>query len=198
MKNLQRNSTPLHKNQGFSHLAASVLALASVVASANLANAATFSFSFSNENGPVSGTVEGITELPDGDDIFEATSIIVTSAPAALGYTIPLDVLIGASSVFINSFTVVDGMIDAGASFFESSINGSNLFGLNTAFSGGASYLTNINNPDFETVNTGVLDSDSSTLTYSVIIPTTPEPTSLLTLLSVGALGVASKLKKKA
>ncbi|MGB5596147.1 MAG: hypothetical protein WBM62_19225 [Crocosphaera sp.] len=69
---------------------ATVLAAATVVGSANVANAATFGFSFSNVDGPVNGTVEGTIELPDGDGTFAATSVFVTSAPAALGYTTPL------------------------------------------------------------------------------------------------------------
>ncbi len=70
------------------------------------------------------------------------------------------------------------------------------VFGLNATFAGGASYLTDINNPGNAVVDTGVFDADSSTLTYSAA--TTPEPTSIITLLGLGVLGVASNLKKKA
>ncbi|MBC1194917.1 PEP-CTERM sorting domain-containing protein, partial [Microcystis aeruginosa BLCCF158] len=45
-------------------------------------------------DGPVSGTVSGTIELPDAalttDGIYAATALSVTSAPAALGYTLPV------------------------------------------------------------------------------------------------------------
>ncbi|MGK7947173.1 MAG: PEP-CTERM sorting domain-containing protein, partial [Microcystaceae cyanobacterium] len=71
-----------------------VLAVAtlSMGAMAQSAQAATFNFSFSNEDGSVPGTVEGTIELPDGDGTFAASSIFVNSAPAALGYTLPFDI----------------------------------------------------------------------------------------------------------
>lgn len=164
-----------------------------------MAHAATFNFSFSNEDGPVNGTVQGTIELPDGDGTFAATSVIVTSAPAALGYTVPLDILGSPVNVFDNSFTVVNGVIDEVASILDIEFDSNVVFALNSPFFGGASYLTDINNPANGVVDTGVFDSDSSTLTYSAAVAeTTPEPTSIITLLGVGVLGVASKLKKKA
>ena len=48
-------------------------------------------------------------------------------------------------------------------------------------------------------ISDGVVDSDNSTLAYGTpSTATTPEPTSIITLMRVGVLGLASKLKKKA
>ncbi len=154
------------KNKFF-NIGSGILTAGIVLNSANIANAFTaYNFSLSNEDGPVSGIVEGAVFLPDGDGTFPASDVIITSAPVSLGYTtFPFNALTG--NIFGNSFTVDDGVIDASKSFFESQFFNNALFGLNTPFSGGASYLTDINNPDFETINTGILDSDSSTLTYS-------------------------------
>ncbi|MFM7713952.1 MAG: PEP-CTERM sorting domain-containing protein, partial [Microcystis sp.] len=72
------------------------VALATVATAtlAQSASAATFNFSFSNVQGPVSGTVQGTLTLPDGDGTnLAATSLIVNSAPAAPGYTLPFNVL---------------------------------------------------------------------------------------------------------
>ncbi len=196
MKDSQPKSYLLSKNKTFSYVA-SILSVAAVITSTSVVNAATFNFSFSDEDGAVNGTVEGTIELPDGDGTFDATSIMVNSAPSELGYTYPLDVFV-LSSIFENSFTVVDGMIDKESSLFEVEFAAGLLFGLQTSFSSGATYLTDINNSDNTIIDTGVLDSDSSTLTFSVAsIESTPEPTSLLTLMGIGVLGVASKLKKK-
>ena len=60
-----------------------------VMGAFDVANAATFNFSFSNEDGAVPGTVEGTIELPDGYGIFAASNLTVTSAPVALGFTLP-------------------------------------------------------------------------------------------------------------
>ena len=196
MKHSQCTSYPFLKNKTFNY-AASIVTVASIVAFASVANAATFNFSFSNEDGAVNGTVEGTIELPDGDGIFDPISIMVTSAPPELGYTYPLDVFIP-NAVIENSFTVVNGMIDKAMSLFEVQFpNTTAFFGFNTTFGMGATYLTDINNSPNTVINTGILDSDSSTLTFSVAnVTSTPEPTSVITLLGVSVLGVASKLKK--
>ena len=62
---------------------ASFLTVATVLGTADVANAATFTFSFSNEDGIVNGAVSGTIQLPDGDFSNQpATSIVVNSAPA--------------------------------------------------------------------------------------------------------------------
>jgi hypothetical protein len=165
-----------------------------------VAHAATFNFSLSNVSGNTPGTVEGTIELPDGDGTFAATSIVVTSAPAALGYTTPFDVIANAVNSFANSFTVVGGEIDAATS------NTAIVFNVGTAdasafslgFPGFGSLLGVNGVPVTNSIN-GVVDVNDTTLAYSAVTAeTTPEPTSIVTLLGVGVLGVASKLKKKA
>ena len=91
------------------------VALATVATAtlAPVASAATFNFSFSNVTGPVNGTVQGTLTLPDGDGTNAATSLIVTSAPAALGYTLPFDVMANLTNLLSNSFTVSGGVITA-------------------------------------------------------------------------------------
>ena len=156
------------------------------------ASAATFGFSFSNENGTVNGLVEGILELPDGDGTFAATSVVVDSAPAALGYTLPVDILTdlpGALNIIDNTFTVVGGSIDASASSFAAT-NGTEGLALN--FSG----LSFLNIVGTANVSTGVTDFDSSTLTYSSVSTTVPEPGTILGLLAVGSLGALSRKRK--
>ncbi len=180
-------------------VSATLLALSTVLTSVDMANAATFNFSFSNEDGAVNGTVSGTIELPDGDFVNQpATSLIITSAPPALGYTVPVDVLANPTFVSSNIFTVVGGAIDNAVSRFAAFFSSSS-FGLRSpgiAFFGtGLSLQSSINS------SSGVQDDDSSTLVYSPASNTpvsTPEPTSVITLIGVGVLGVASKLKKKA
>jgi len=85
-----------------------------VVSSASPAQALSYTFSFNNEDGPVNGTVSGTIVLPDGDETFSATSAIINSAPAALGYSSPVDVLaISGVTVSQNSFTVTGNQINA-------------------------------------------------------------------------------------
>ena len=160
-----------------------------MLGSAGIANAATFNFSFTNENGPVAGTVTGTITLPDGDGTFAATAITVTSAPAALGYTTPLSANVATT---LNTFQVVGGAIVKAASAFATGSLGGTLspFGLSSP-AGTLLGTSGGGNP-----TNGVLDSDNSSLTYTA---STPEPTSVITLIGVGVLGVASKkLKKKA
>jgi hypothetical protein len=88
-----------------STLAASVVV--TVMGAFDVANAATLTFSFMNEEGPVAGTVEGEIELPDEDGTFAATAVTITSAPAALGYTLPIDAL-GGNAPLANTFTIVN------------------------------------------------------------------------------------------
>ena len=166
------------------------VALATVATAtlAQSASAATFNFSFSNVDGPVSGTVQGTLTLPDGDGTNAATSLIVTSAPAALGSTLPFDVLANFTTVPSNSFTVSGGVITSGSFFATNSIgvltlnfipgNFGNLF--NPLGAGGPF--------------SGVVDLNSTTLTYSPV--PVPEPATVLGLLSVAGVGLLCKGRK--
>ncbi|MCZ8250449.1 MULTISPECIES: PEP-CTERM sorting domain-containing protein [unclassified Microcystis] len=165
------------------------VALATVATAtlAPVASAATFNFSFSNVTGPVNGTVQGTLTLPDGDGTnLAATSLIVTSAPAALGYTLPFDVLANFTFVFGNSFTVSGGVITASSFAAENStealtlnfLPGSvgNLFSVAGAGDGFS----------------GVVDVNSTTLTFTPV----PEPATVLGLLSVAGVGLLCKGRK--
>ena len=89
------------------------LAIASpviIIGSANQAHAASFNFSFSNVNGAVSGTVEGLITLPDGDGSFAASQVDILAYPAALGLG-PAPINAMAAGTYDNLFTVSGGQI---------------------------------------------------------------------------------------
>ena len=122
-----------------------------------------FNFSFNNTAGPVNGTVSGTLNLPDGNGTFAATSMKINSAPAALGYTQPVDVLSYFPNVFSNSFTVSNGTITA-SSFGAS--NNSEGFALNFLPGVYGSVLSPVGEVD---PFSGVVDINSTTLTYSPV-----------------------------
>jgi len=123
-----------------------------------------FNFSFSNVNGPVSGNVSGTITLPDGDGTFEASAVSITSLPAGLGLNAPIDAL--ALGFISNSFAVVGGNIDKSNTDFVSLITGSTALSLNSSsLAGGSTFLDFLDAADLGA--TGVLDSTSSTLTFS-------------------------------
>ena len=164
------------------------VALATVATAtlAPVASAATFNFSFGNVEGPVNGTVQGTLTLPDGDGTNAATSLIVTSAPSALGYTLPFDVLANFTNVAANSFTVSGGVITA-SSFLA--LNSTEALSLNFSPGNFGSLFTLLG-----AVNafSGVVDVNSTTLTYSPV----PEPATVLGLLSVAGVGLLCKGRK--
>ena len=170
------------------------VALATVATAtlAPVASAATFNFSFSNVTGLVSGTVQGTLTLPDGDGTnLSATSLIVTSAPSALGYTLPFDVLANFTVVSDNSFTVSGGVIT------ESSFVAQNLTAALTLnyFPGNLGSVFTLRRAT--SFVSSVIDVNSTTLTYSPAAPTTvPEPATVLGLLSVAGVGLLCKGRK--
>ena len=170
------------------------VALATVATAtlAPVASAATFNFSFSNVTGLVSGTVQGTLTLPDGDGTnLAATSLIVTSAPSALGYTLPFDVLANLTSVVDNSFTVSGGEITASSFGAQSIGEALTLNFLPGTF--GSLFTVQGSGAPFS----GVVDVNSTTLTYSPAAPTTvPEPATVLGLLSVAGVGLLCKGRK--
>ena len=126
-----------------------------------------FNFSFNNVSGPVNGTVSGTLDLPNGDGTFAATSLKINSAPAALGYTQPVDVLSYFPTVHVNSFTVSNGTITASSFAVE---NPTDAFAFNFAPGIYGTLLSKVGQTD---ALSGVADINSTTLTYS---PATPVP----------------------
>jgi hypothetical protein len=124
-----------------------------------------FNFSFNNVSGPVNGTVSGTLELPNGNGTFAATSMKINSAPAALGYTQPVDVLSYFTSVLNNSFTVSNGTITA-SSFLA--------LHPTSTFSLGVPNLAHLSKVGQYNLFSGVADINSTTLTYSSV--PTPVP----------------------
>ncbi|MFO5440825.1 MAG: hypothetical protein ACLBM4_19725 [Dolichospermum sp.] len=124
-----------------------------------------FNFSFNNTAGLVNGTVSGTLDLPDGNGTFAATSMKINSAPAALGYTQPVDVLSYFPDVFSNSFTVSKGTITA-SSFIAQ--NSTELFSLNFVPGRFGSILSTVG---LTSLFSGVVDINSTTLTYATPTP---------------------------
>ncbi|MEA5618490.1 hypothetical protein VB711_11680 [Cronbergia sp. UHCC 0137] len=77
--------------------------------------------------------------------------------------TAPVDAL--ANGVIENLFTVVGGNIDKSNTNFFGFINGNTGLSFNTSIASGSTFLDLLNTFDFGA--SGVLDADSSTLTYS-------------------------------
>jgi hypothetical protein len=152
---------------------------AAALLSASQAKAALFNYEFINVNGPVSGTVKGGITLPDGDGTFAASLVTIDSYPASLGLgATPITLLLGVDTTFTNSFTVGGGQILS--SDFFSLINDSTALALNDTFvcAPGVSFLDLFNASDCGA--TGVLDSASSTLSFSPAAASVPGPLPLL------------------
>ncbi|NET74722.1 PEP-CTERM sorting domain-containing protein [Okeania sp. SIO1F9] len=189
----------------FKHFSiAAVGAAITTFTAVSAASAATFGFSFSNENGIVNGTVEGTIELiesPVRDDRFLATSVIVTSSPD-LGYNLPLNIFTDINQPDANIFAVVGGEINALAFFSTNGTEGLFLRLLPVITETGSEFigfagLTSVGDPN---LFFGVVDLDASTLTFtslSTTIPeTVPEPGTILGLLTVGSLGALTRKRE--
>mgnify|MGYP006294389453 CR=1 FL=1 len=164
------------------------------------AHAATIPFSFSNVNGSVDGEASGVVALPEGDGVFAADSIVVDSAPAALGYTTPFDALDLFSAMFENSVTVSGGQIVA------------DMFGARRSpSSGGALALDDpgfgaLLNRDFSgDAADGVLDAANATVTFGSgqtapgAAPMAPVPLPApAALLAAGLAGLRAASRRKA
>lgn len=125
------------------------------------AEAAVFTFSFSNVEGEIDGAISGTITLPDGDGTFAATSVMVLSAPAALGYATPFDAMAWHLLNGVNSFTVSSGDIVVDLSEFGSISDDNNVFNLNYSDD-----LSSLNLAGNSKLNSGVLDVDGDTLVF--------------------------------
>ena len=172
----------------------SIVALLLIAASTE---AGSISFQFQNVDGPVNGTVSGQIFLSGtGDGTFPATSIIVDTAPAALGWTLPFDVFAIIPQDLVNTFTVSAGQIVAGSSSFGRA-DLTNAFTL--SYTGFGSLLT----PAVAvTPFDGVVDTNNTTLTYGSAPAPVPEidPAGLGSVLALigGGLGLLERRRKRA
>ncbi|RQH25147.1 PEP-CTERM sorting domain-containing protein [Okeania hirsuta] len=189
----------------FKHFSiAAVGAAITTFTAVSAASAATFGFSFSNEDGIVNGTVEGTIELiesPVRDDRFLATSFIVTSSPD-LGYNLPLNIFTDINQPTANRFVVVGGEINGLLFVSTNGTEGLFLQLLPVITETGSEFigfagLTSVGTPN---LFFGVVDLDGSTLTFtslSTTIPeTVPEPGTILGLLTVGSLGALTRKRE--
>ena len=151
-----------------------------------------FNFSFDNTNGPVNGTVSGTLALPNGDGTFAATSLKINSAPAALGYTQPVDVLSYFPSVPFNGFTVSNGTITSNE--FIAVKGEEAIFALiknNSGF-----YFSALNTFGTSDVFSGVGDYLSTTLTYTPATPVPFDTTPGAMLLTIPVLALMYRWKQ--
>ncbi|MBS9382837.1 MAG: hypothetical protein HEQ24_00780 [Dolichospermum sp. BR01] len=150
-----------------------------------------FNFSFDNTNGAVNGTVSGTLALPNGDGSFAATSVKINSAPAALGYTQPVDVL-SFPFLYANSFTVFNDTITS--STFLAAKGDEAIFVLiknNSGF-----YYSALNTFGTSDVFSGVGDMFSTTLTYTPATPVPFDTTPGAMLLTIPVLALMYRWKQ--
>lgn len=157
----------------------------------NPAEAASFNFSYTLQNGSIlSGMLDGDVQA-DGDTVF-VTSVSMPTFNGVAGPDLPFlnipSYLLGGSgtptvsiSGLLMSFLACDSPVCSDGFLFESS---GAVFGL-PLYNSGSSYGSS-----FESY-----DSSKWQLTAKNPV-SVPEPASVLGLLGMGALGVASKLKK--
>ena len=148
---------------------------AAALLSTNQAEAAIFSYQFSNVNGSTSGTVNGSISLPDGDGTFAAPTVTVDSYPAALNLgATPITIL--SPAAIDNSFQVIGGQIVLFDYF--GLINDDTALAFNGSTCSSTTFLDVLNAQDCGV--SGVLDSASTTLSFSPVAPTVPGPLPLL------------------
>ncbi len=153
------------------------------------AHAIVLNFSFQNVNGSVPGTVSGEITLPDGDGTFAASSLVITSSPNALGYTLPFDVFTVFPQDIANTFVVSGGQIQASSTFARQSISGA--FTLNYLTLGSLLTVNGAIGP-----TDGVLDTTNSTLAYGSV-PQSAVPAPLPIVGAGAALGWSRKLRRR-
>lgn len=150
---------------------------AAALLSASQAKAALFNYEFTNVNGAVPGTVKGRITLPDGDGTFGASLVTIDSYPASLG--------LGATPITVNGFIISNSFTVSGGQIFSSDyfrmINDTTALVLNNTqpvCTLGSTFL-DLNNAG-PCGASGVLDSASSTLSFSPGAASVPGPLPLL------------------
>jgi hypothetical protein len=165
-------------------------------ASAGIATAADFRFSFTNSSGNIPGTVEGLIEglpMDSGGLPVAATNIFVTSAPPALATAIGANYRLDHKNKFI---------VDSGHIVFADFDN----FFAPDGFSFGLASNSGFSNFLTAPYNFGRrVETSSESVIFTPVLATpvsaqsVPEPTSVLGLLGVGVLvsGVARKRRDR-
>ena len=158
----------------------------------NPVQAASYTFSFSNVDGAVNGSVSGTIVLPEGDGTFAALSLTIDAYPAALNLGPPP--IVSFAQELENTFTVFGGNIISGEFLGEFNFPTNTDLFIASAFLSGGSGLDLLNCGCF--ASQGVLDSSSSTLTFAPAA--TPLPAALpLFATGLGAMGLFGWRRKR-
>ena len=155
------------------------------------AQAATYGFSFSNEDGAVPGTVSGTVELPDGDGVLAAVAVTILALPEVLGLgSGPIDAALG--NIIENEFRVEGGVIvDA---VFLSLLNSQTALAFSTSLDSGSTFLDRLYGEDLGA--SGVRDADSSTLSFAALAAV-PLPAGMPLLgLAITGLCIAARSRR--
>ena len=175
---------------------AKVLTGLAIFLGASAANAGLFSFNFSNVTGAVPGDVSGVITLPDGDGVFSASSVVVQSSPAALGWTLPEEFVSATYTFGINEFTVVGNQI-VDVEFIAATFGSFDAVGLSIeadAFFVGTR-LTPANKPPGSGLGGGVVDG--SGFTSTLVFGSIPLPSTIV-LFGLGLAGLGLSRRRKA
>jgi hypothetical protein len=162
-------------------------AVLGIAATGTAARADNFDFSFTGNNGTVTGEIFGLTN--NGVSNQHATDIVIDSAPSAFALATPID-LFPLSSDIANNFTESNGQITA-CGVYVSGPGGSLALALNYASTLDSFGVENVS-PVLSTTVSGSAAFSDITFTPATAVP---EPASM-SLLGVGATALLRRRRR--